>query len=40
MSSLEPRLPAVLKREYRAAVRFGAALALPAPSAVARPLQL
>jgi menaquinone C8-methyltransferase len=40
MPWFEPPLLAVLKHEYRASMRFGAAQALPAPSAVARPLQL
>lgn len=40
MPWFEPPLLAVLKREYRASMRFGPATAPAAPPAVARPLQL
>ncbi len=40
MPWFEPLLLAVLKREYRASMRFGSAPLQPPPPAVARPLQL
>ncbi len=40
MPWFEPPLLAILKREYRASMRFGSAPAQPAPPAVAQPLQL
>ena len=40
MPWFEPLLLTVLKREYRASMRFGSAPAGPAPPALARPLQL
>jgi menaquinone C8-methyltransferase len=40
MPWFEPPLLAMLRREYRASMRFGPVPAQPVPSAVARPLQL
>ena len=40
MPWFEPLLLGMLKREYRASMRFGPAPSQPSPSAVARPLQL